>query len=84
MTKEQKDRIEARLTTWSRESEKAEDRWSKYLEEGNQRKADSARRRMIGLDGKIDAALEIIGIMGYTVIWKNGTGRSYAVIVEGK
>ena len=80
MTDRQREDIERRLTTWSRESEKAENRWSAHLEEGNQGKADAARRRMIAMDGKIDAALEIIGIMGYTVIWKN----EKAVLTEGK
>ena len=80
MKEEQKKKIENRLKILSEQSFKAEDRWTKYNDEGKEAKAAAARRRMIATDGKIDAAIEILAIMGYAVTWVEGKAR----IMEGK
>lgn len=80
MKEEQKKRIENRLTLWSEQSFKAEERWTKYSDEGKEAKAAAARRRMIATDGKIDAGIELLAIMGYAVSWVGGKAR----IMEGK
>lgn len=80
MKEEQRRKIETRLTYWSEQSFKAEERWTKYSDEGKEAKAAAARRRMIATDGKIDAAIEILAIMGYAVTWVEGKAR----IMEGK
>lgn len=71
---------ENRLTYWSEQSFKAEERWTRFADEGKEAKAAAARRRMIATDGKIDAAIEILAVMGYAVTWVEGKAR----IMEGK
>ena len=80
MKEEQRRKIENRLTYWSEQSFKAEERWTRFADEGKEAKAAAARRRMIATDGKIDAAIEILAIMGYAVTWVEGKAR----IMEGK
>lgn len=80
MKEEQRKKIENRLTYWSEQSFKAEERWTKYSDEGKEAKAAAARRRMIATDGKIDAAIEILAVMGYAVTWVEGKAR----IMDGK
>lgn len=80
MKEEQKKKIETRLTIWSGQSFKAMERWTKYSDEGKTVEAAAMRRRMIATDGKIDAAIEILAVMGYAVTWVEGKAR----IMEGK
>ena len=80
MKEEQRRKIENRLTYWSEQSFKAEERWTKYSDEGKEAKAAAARRRMIATDGKIDAAIEILALLGYSITWVEGKAR----IMEGK
>lgn len=80
MKEEQKRRIENRLTLWSEQSFKAMERWTKYSDAGRTEEAAAMRRRMIATDGKLDAGIELLAIMGYAVTWVEGKAR----IMEGK
>lgn len=63
MTKEQRDRIEARINEWNRQATKAE----------NEGRQDAAYKLLIG---KIDAAIELLSIAGYVVYW---TGKDFKI-----
>lgn len=80
MKEEQKKKIENRLTIWSGQSFKAMERWTKYSDEGKTVEAAAMRRRMIATDGKIDAAIELLAMLGYSITWVEGKAK----IMEGK
>jgi len=81
MTRKQIEQIERKLTLLSKKSDKTEDRIERSKQEGNLKKARDNELKLKSQLGAIEAILQTLDILGYSVKW-TGNDLNDAIIIK--